>query len=188
MALSSASFSCTRTIPEPLYTVAARIEDADHGSDWLDSCRESRFVPAGRRPNRVDFEAYERLQGRAEWGIEDRDVYLSGHWQHQDGGLQCTLRPSAHPGPQVANVVRMPNLQGCFSLRPLSAHETSVTYALTVDLGGFIPKIVTKRAVKEIPAKSLAGLEQQARRGPGDYAQAGRELQAALYEQAAPEG
>ena len=185
MSSSTAAFSCTRIIPEAMYTLAARIEDADHGADWLDSCRESHLVhPPGTpspRPNRPQFEAYERLKGLPDWNISDRDVYLTGTWRQDANGLQCVLRPSDHPADWGRpGVVRMPSLTGSFSLRPLNQNATEVTYALSVNLGGNIPGFVTKRAVKEIPAKSLKGLEREAQKGPGDYAQAGQELAAAL--------
>ena len=182
---SKATFECTRNIPENMYTLASRIEDADHGADWLDSCAKSFTVrdvsnPAGV-PNRVQFDAYERLKGRAILGIDDRDIYLHGAWRKAGNALVCDLSPSVHPpqGP-LPGVVRMPDLQGRFRLQPTATHATSVTYALNVDLGGSVPDFIKDLAVKEIPRKSLDNLAREASRGPGIYEQAGQELLQAL--------
>ena len=165
--------------------LAARIEDADHGKDWLDSCSESYTVRDGPgpapRPNRTHFEAYERLKGLPILSISDRDVFLQGTWHRDARDLVCSLEPSAHPKDNGrTGIVRMPNLQGQFRLRPVDKNATEVTYALSVDLGGSIPDFVKDQAVREIPRKSLEGLQRLVQQGPGEYERCGQELAAAL--------
>jgi hypothetical protein len=66
--------------------------------------------------------------------------------------------------PPVPGVIRMRSVDGSYRLDALDAARTRVEYQLEMDMGGWVPSLVTDYVSDQMPVHTLLGLKQQVKR------------------------
>jgi len=146
-------------IEAPLERVFAVIRDADRRTEWMQNCRESRFVERG--------EEHQILYNRthAPWPAWDRDVVLKGTIRFDPAGkaLFVLFEETTHADvPPKEGVMRMPLLRGHWRLEPRNGNtRTFVEYQVHANPGGQLPPWVANLVSAGIPFHTLEKLRAQ---------------------------
>ena len=131
------SFSLTRRIAAPMHRIAQVICDSDRGHLWIDRCIESRVLTS----TSTGPIAYHRYQLPL---VGDRDsVTRSTLTRLDDNTVKITVQPWDHPALEVPRgTVRIPWVEGSFTLVDEGPDATSVCHASRLVLGGRIPRLL----------------------------------------------
>ncbi len=143
-------------IAAPAEKILAAIKDVDSHTEWMHRCADARLL-------RVVDEQETVLYNRTDspWPVWDRDVVVSSRVQRAADGSQISVlfrNMDAEEMPVQADAVRMPRLEGSYTMTPISPEETLVTYTVEVDVGGSIPGWVAEMVARDLPYKTLVSL------------------------------
>ena len=98
--------------------------------------------------------------------VVETTVTVAPHASSATVVLRATESPLAPP---VRGVVRMPALEGGYTLTAVGPRRTRVEYEVSLDLGGRVPGFVARGVTEEMPFETLQGLRQQLVRTRGQY-------------------
>lgn len=144
-------------IEAPIERVWVVIHDVPARTRWMERCVESRLLAEDAHRQRF----YNRTS--APWPAAHRDVVLEARVVVGPDGVRLPFRAVADPGaPPVADVVRMPVLEGAWVLRPVGAAATVVEYEVLADPGGWIPAWIANRIAGTLPIVTLRRLRELA--------------------------
>jgi hypothetical protein len=150
------------TIDAPLTSILAVFSDVDHAVEWMDSCRASSVVEDGGDRLKV---VYNRT--RARWPVWDRDAVLRNnvYFDAAEGRVRIEFSTVDNDKmPPQKGVVRMPYLRGHWYLWPESPSRTRVEYQVHANPGGALPEWLVNYVSKELPRKTIVGLDAQLKR------------------------
>ena len=127
-------FALTRRITAPMHAIARVICDSDRGCAWIDRCNESRLLKA----TSTGPIAYHRYQLPM---VGDRDSVTRSTLEVVNADtLKITVQPWDSPDVAAPNgTVRIPWLEGSFTLVAETPDVTSVCHTSQLVLGGNIP-------------------------------------------------
>ncbi len=139
--------------------ILAAIKDVDSHTEWMHRCADARLL-------RVVDEQETILYNRTDspWPVWDRDVVVSSRIERAADGSQISVlfrNVDAEEMPVQDDAVRMPRLEGSYTLTAISPEETQVTYTVEVDVGGSIPGWVAEMVARDLPYKTLTSLRQR---------------------------
>ncbi|MBW2290099.1 MAG: SRPBCC family protein [Deltaproteobacteria bacterium] len=166
-------FRAVGMIPATPLEVLAVIRDVDRHTEWRDRCRESRVLARQGDGSTV---LYNRNDGS--WPAADRDVVLASNLTSQDDGRKIEVRFRSIESPLMPprrGVVRMASLVGYYRLESLGSEGTRVEYQIDVDLGGRVPRFITRYVSEQMPLNTVRGLRAQVAKTRGRYDESIRE-------------
>lgn len=155
------------TIQANIYDLLGVLQDVENHTKWMHACSDSALV---ERDGDLHVTSYNRTD--APWPVSDRDVVLES---------RITLIPATHTimvrfqsvtaqtKPEVAGVVRMPNLRGYYKFTALSALTTKVEYLVDADPGGSLPDFIVRMAAEDMPVGTLSNLRRRVAEIAGEY-------------------
>jgi hypothetical protein len=149
-------------VDAPVSAILATFKDVDRATEWMDSCNGSALVEDAGDWQKV---VYNRTH--APWPVSDRDAVLRNllTFDAQAGQVRLEFASVDHSRrPPVRGVVRMPFLRGHWYLWPEADGRTRVEYQVHADPGGLLPTWMVNYASKEIPRKTITGLQAQLKR------------------------
>jgi hypothetical protein len=155
-------FRGSAVLTAPLEHVLAVFTDVEGATEWMDSCKESSLVENKSAREKI---VYNRT--KAPWPVADRDAVLRNliSVDEQDHRVQLEFVTVSHPNmPTVKKVVRMPFLRGHWYFWPMPDGKTRVEYQVHANPGGQLPAWLVNYVSRELPAKTIAGLELQAKK------------------------
>lgn len=135
------------------------IMDWKHHTEWMYAVTESTLLKE-LSPTRVLM--YTRVKGV--WPVWDRDVIVESVLQWgpdrkylaiYGNSIQSDLRKVPH------RVVRMPFLKGTMKMWQVDPQRVKVLYDIEADLGGRVPKWLSRLAAREIPYHTLYDLRKR---------------------------
>jgi len=146
-------------IAAPLARVLAVIEDVPRQTEWMHTCIEAGVV---RRESDTTSLVYNRTA--SPWPVSDRDVALRTVIAPRgpDAALVRFHAVTDPAAPPVDGVVRMPRLDGAFTLTALAPARTRVVYDLDVDPGGALPAWLVKFAMNRYLPKVIDAVRARA--------------------------
>lgn len=159
----------TMVMKGEFYEVCALIEDVDRTCDWAKRCLGSKVL---RRINDAEMIFYSRTT--APWPVQDRDAVLHAVATGLERGEDVTMRFESIQtplGPPVDGVVRMPVLKGHYRLQRLDDETTKIEFTVHADVGGWIPKWLSRSLSKAIPFDTLAGIRRHLPKVRARYAE-----------------
>lgn len=149
------SFKGTMTVNSRLSSVLAVLEDISSFPRWVHNCRSAKILR-----DISETKALMYVVTSMPWPVIDRDaVYEASRTQNRSNKrIDIKLIAKPNMASKVANKVRINNMQGSWILMPVGKNKTEVTYELTVDPGGNIPKWIVNSMVVDIPFYTLQNL------------------------------
>lgn len=143
----------------PAEAVLAEVVDVASHTDWMYRCAEARRI---ERLDDASTIAYNRTD--SPWPAADRDVVVKTRVVREDDGriLRMTFRnvPSDQVPPQEG-VVRMPRLEGAYTMTAEGPDLTRVSYQVEADIGGRIPDWLATLVARDLPVKTLSRLRER---------------------------
>lgn len=146
-------------IEGPAEAVLAQVQDVDSHTEWMYRCAEARGVEKLDEHSTI---AYNRTD--SPWPAADRDVVVKTRVSRDEGGkvLQMTFRNvESDQVPREEGVVRMPRLEGAYTMTEVGPNRTRVTYQVEVDIGGRIPGWIASMVARDLPVKTLTSLRER---------------------------
>ncbi len=154
-------------IDTSIYQVFAVLDDTAKHKVWMARTRDSALVK-----KLTGWDRFIWTQKRTPWPAQDRDAVMRVR-VHVDGKrkrIVSRFRAVTTPlRPKRSGIVRMPRLDGSFTLEALGPKRTRVTYVLLADMGGWIPDWLTRLISRKLPLRDLQGLRKQALATRGAY-------------------
>lgn len=147
------------TINAPAFQIVRVLEDVQHHTEWMFRCAESVEL------KRFDDERvllYNRTD--SPWPIWDRDVIVETHKEEAADGRTITLsfrNTDSKLRPVPEKVVRMPRLVGFYRLERLEGGATKLSYQVTADPGGSVPRWIAERVARDLPYQTLSRLRRR---------------------------
>ena len=141
-------FRFTRNIAAPMHTIAQVICDSARGLEWIDRCVESRLLVA----TSTGPIAYHRYKLPL---VGDRDSVTRSTLEAIDPDtLKITVQPWERSDVELPqNTVRLPWVEGSFTLVAQTPASTSVCHASQLLLGGGIPGFLAPM-IRKLQGKS----------------------------------
>ncbi|MEA3404278.1 MAG: START domain-containing protein [Pseudomonadota bacterium] len=98
----------------------------------------------------------------APWPVSDRDsVILATVTRHTNGNVTIKMKARPDDYPLQENLIRIPKLDGSWSLEKLDAQTTKVSLQVTTEPGGSIPSWLANAMVIDMPFYSLSNLKER---------------------------
>jgi len=130
--------------------------DSKHHTDWMYRIKESVVL---KELSKNDAIVYSRTS--APWPVWDRDVILKVGYNYNADKSHLIMRfknidSDLRKVPE--EVIRMPYLNGFYKMWKVGDNKTKVLYEVEADIGGSIPKWLSKKASKDLPYITLSAL------------------------------
>ncbi len=133
--------------------------DSKHHTDWMYRMKESTVL---KELSSNDAIVYSRTS--APWPVWDRDVILKVGYNFNADKSHLIMRfknIDSELRKVPAEVVRMPYLNGFYKMWKVDENKTKVLYEVEADIGGSIPKWLSKKASKDLPYITLSALRKR---------------------------
>ncbi len=160
-------FRGTGVVDASLYEILAVLNDTPRNTDWMHNCHTATLLKQVDEVTRV---IYNRTD--APWPVSDRDVVLRSKatWNVEKRTVMVRFKSIQSPlMGEVADVVRMPQLEGFYKLTALDWDKTRVTYQVDADPGGSLPDWLVSAVQTDIPLHTLKKLRAQVKKMRGKY-------------------
>ncbi len=150
----SASRAATR-VAVGVDAVLALLSDAPSFPHWFSDCNENRVLAQVSAGERIVYVAT-----NAPFPVSDRDSIIRTRVSHDaaTGAVSVSMLGQPTYIPPRAGHVRVPKLEGLWTLTPVSATETDVTFELRADTGGSVPAFLAERQVTSGPFETMRNL------------------------------
>ena len=150
----SASRAETR-VPVAVDAVLALLSDAPSFPYWFSDCVENRVLAQLSAGERIVYVVTD-----APFPVSDRDSIIRTRVAHDAVTHAVTVTMLGQPDyvPLHAGRVRVPKLEGLWTLTPISATETQVKFELRADTGGSVPAFLAERQVTSGPFATMRRL------------------------------
>ncbi|QCF27661.1 START domain-containing protein [Hydrocarboniclastica marina] len=147
------------TIAAPAAAVLREIQRVEHHTEWMDRCAEARRIETIDQNTHI---VYNRTD--SPWPAWDRDVVVKTTVSRANDGKELKLsfqNTDAGYVPPQDGVVRMPRLEGAYTMTQVGPNETHVSYQVEVDIGGVIPGWIASMIARDLPVKTLSALRER---------------------------
>lgn len=149
------SFKSTMTVNGRLSSVMAVLENVNSYPRWLHNCRSAKILKEISGTKKLMYVVTDMP-----WPVIDRDAIYEATRTQNKINKRVDIKLVAKPtmASKVVNRVRINTMQGSWILMPVGNNKTEVTYEMTVDPGGNIPKWIVNTLVVDIPFFTLKKL------------------------------
>ena len=161
------TFRGTGRVKANILDVFAVISDADRQKEWMHNCADSKMLKVVDDNTRI---TYNRTD--APWPVKDRDCTLRAKVDVITPGKEIKVRFRAIKTGlmgEVADVVRMPVLEGHWYLVGMGPDKTLVEYQVNADPAGDLPGWLVEQTSKDLPLHTLVNLRKQVSATMGQY-------------------
>mgnify|MGYP000096950266 CR=1 FL=1 len=161
------TFRGTGRVKANILDVFAVISDADRQKEWMHKCADSAMLKVVDDKTRI---TYNRTD--APWPVKDRDCTLRAKVQIITPQKEIKIRFRAIKTKlkgEVADVVRMPVLEGHWYLVGMGGDKTLVEYQVNADPAGELPDWVVEQTSKDLPLHTIVNLRKQVKATMGQY-------------------
>jgi hypothetical protein len=163
------TFRGTGRVKHPILDTFAVISDADRQKEWMHKCADSAMLKTVDKMTRI---TYNRTD--APWPVKDRDCTLRAKVDVITPGKEIKIRFRAiktRLKGEVADVVRMPVLEGHWYMVAMGPDKTLVEYQVNADPAGELPDWVVEQTSKDLPLHTIVNLRGQLNKTKGQYDQ-----------------
>ncbi len=135
--------------------VAALIGDAGSFPKWYADCSENRIL---KKLGPTEYLSY--FVNDSPFPVTDRDsiMHTVVAQDAQTRAVTFTMVGKPKEAPENPDRVRVPRVEGRWTLLPISAEETEVTLEMKSDPGGSVPAFLANQQVTVGPHKTLLNL------------------------------
>ena len=143
------------------FEVAVEVaKDYDHYYEWYGMCKTLRVI-SKKSPRDVDM--YFVLDTPV---VTNRDavVNVKSDYNYSEGIAKITFKGIDSPYMKGAGLVRMPVVDGNFTLSRINLRKTKVVYTVYVDMGGILPAWVANLAATKHPFDTGVGILKQVKK------------------------
>lgn len=151
------AFKAVTVVKSSLSGLIALIMDTERADQWI--YRTLRVDVLKRDDEKSTFVI--RMVTDFPWPLSNRDAIVAGHMTQDDrtGAVVVSSRSLASPQyPPLDEFVRMPDIDGNWTFRPLNNGVVEVTMQGRADPGGSLPASVVNLMIHETPYRTLQGL------------------------------
>ena len=138
-------------------TILTEMLDWKHHTEWMFACAESVLL---KKLSDTHAIMYNRIE--APWPIWDRDVIADTTIERSTDLITVrfkNIRSSLKKIPR--RVVRLPLLNGYYTLRRVGPKKTKVIYQVVADIGGSIPRWLAIQSAAALPYETLNRLRKR---------------------------
>ena len=149
------TFKGTMAINSRLSSLVAAIQDTQAYPRWLHNCKSARTIKTVGN-NQV----YNYVVTGMPWPVADRDSIVRSVLTQNKSNNQTIIKLTSEPNmlPLKQEMVRIQSLTGQWLLASLTKGDVSVTYEMSVDPGGNIPKWLVNMMAVDLPFNTLQKL------------------------------
>lgn len=154
------AFKAVTVVKSSLSGLINLIMDTENADKWV--YRTMRVEVLQRDDDKQTFVI--RVETDFPWPLTNRDTVVAGQIsQDERTGIVSVRSHSTPPGqyPEDPDFVRMPDLEGNWTFRPLGQGLVEVTMSGRADPGGHIPAGVVNLLIYETPYRTLRGLRRE---------------------------
>lgn len=151
------AFKAVTVVKSSLSGLIALIMDTERADQWI--YRTLSVNVLKRDDEKSTFVI--RMVTDFPWPLSNRDAIVAGHMTQDErtGAIVISSRSLASPQyPPLDDFVRMPDIDGNWTFRPLNNGFVEVTMQGRADPGGSIPASVVNLMIHETPYRTLQGL------------------------------
>jgi hypothetical protein len=124
-------------------------------SEWIMYCIRAETS----RLSEDDFVSYSTTD--LPWPISDRDVVFRNRVERGiDGSITVRFKATPELRPLNPEFVRITDIEGYWTFRPLAGGMTEVTYLFSTDPGGLFPDWFVEHSLRRQPEESLLRMKQ----------------------------
>jgi hypothetical protein len=136
--------------------VLALISDAESFPNWYADCSENKTL---KKVSNKDFYAY--FVNDSPFPVMDRDSITHTTVSQDAATKVVTVLMKGEPKfiPERDDRVRVPRMEGSWTLNPVSPTETEVVLEMRTDSGGSVPAFLADRQVTVGPHKTLVNMK-----------------------------
>jgi hypothetical protein len=153
------------------FEVAVEIaKDHDHYRDWYGMCEDLYVI---EKRNDHDYDMYFVLDMPAG---SDRDlvINITTDWDYEKGLCQVAIKGKDSPYKMDSGLVRMPKMDGRFTITRVNPNRIKAIYQFFADTGGSIPPWIVNQGAWRHPYETMAGLLKEV--GKSKYTQRANRL------------
>ena len=149
------TFKGTMAINSRLSSLVAAIQDTQAYPRWLHKCKSASTIKTVGN-NQI----YSYVVTGMPWPVADRDSIVHSVLTQNKSNNQTIIKLTSEPNmlPLKQGMVRIQSLTGQWLLTPLTKGDVSVTYEMSVDPGGNIPKWLVNLMAVDLPFNTLQKL------------------------------
>lgn len=150
-------FKAVTVVKSSLSGLIALIMDTERADQWI--YRTIKVDVLKRDDEKATFVI--RVVTDFPWPLSNRDAIVAGHMSQDEktGTVVVSSRSLVSPQyPVLDDFVRMPDIDGNWTFRPLPNGLVEVTMQGRADPGGHIPASVVNMIIHETPYRTLLGL------------------------------
>lgn len=149
------AFKAVTRVKVPMDAVAALVGDAEAFPQWYADCSENRVV---KKLGPQEFISY--FVNDSPFPVTDRDSVLHTKVTQDPETRTVTFTMTGRPKelPENPDRVRVPRVEGKWTITPVGEEETDVTLEMKSDPGGSVPAFLANQQVTVGPHKTLLNL------------------------------
>jgi hypothetical protein len=150
-------FKAETTINANIDVLEAILRDVPNYVDWIDKLKFAEIIET---VNEDEFYVYS--EANIPWPFENRDgVSFDKITKNElNGEIIISTLGVVDKMPEVKGVVRMPESEGYWMLKPKDSAQTDIIYQFYGDPGGGIPEWVINAFLVDSPLKTIANLKE----------------------------
>jgi hypothetical protein len=139
-------------INAPMARVMAILGDVQSMREWFYLMREIRFLKIDRPESAYIYAAVDGI-----WPVSPRDVVAHVQISQDPISKAITVHSQSVDGmvPEQPGIVRIPQMQSTWVLRPISSTQTEIKMEGQSNPGGWIPPIIANFAVTILPRQAM---------------------------------
>jgi ribosome-associated toxin RatA of RatAB toxin-antitoxin module len=143
-------------VPADLDAVAALLQDVSRRVQWDPTCKQARLL---KRDGDLAYLAYYQID--LPWPVQDRDVVMTTHVNHEHQGVNITsVATPDEEVPQHADFVRILQAREHWQLSEADSGMTRVRLLTHVEPAGPIPSWLINAMSAEVPESMLRSIRQ----------------------------
>lgn len=138
------------------FEIAVEIaKDHDHYRDWYGMCKDIFVID--KRSNH-DYDMYFVLDMPG--GASDRDlvVRITTEWDYIKGQCQADIKSKESTYKSDSGLVRMPKMEGQFTITRINANKIRVVYQFFAETGGFMPAWIVNQGAWRHAYETMLGV------------------------------
>lgn len=151
------AFKATMTVNSTLTSLLNLILDTESASRWV--YRTNRIELLERDVDKATFVI--RVETNFPWPLMNRDVIVAGSIEQDEVTKAVSVSSYSvrrEEYPPAPGYIRMPNMEGNWTLRPVGDGRIEVTMLGRADPGGSIPAGIVNLIIHETPYNTLQGM------------------------------
>jgi len=144
----------------PFEVAVEIVKDHDHYRDWYGMCGDLYVI---EKRNIHDYDMYFVLDIPV---ASDRDlvINITTSWDYKKGQCQINIKRKDSKYKLDSGLVRMPKMDGGFTITRVNPNRTKAVYQFFADTGGVLPSWIVNRGAWWHPYETIEGISKEVKK------------------------